>query len=404
MRLLYVSLIAALQVLVVAFPQALPLSISLTKQHTLKTTDGHVDPASIRAHISSIEAKLQRGAAAFERNTGVPLFSRSLPKRVAASGSDPLTDDANERWYGTIEVGTPLQTFTIDCDTGSTDFFLPGPLCGYACNGHEVYNPNSSSSAEPLNQTFTAEYADGSMATGDLYTDIVSLGGFKATAQTFGVASLYSYELSSENFGADGLMGMAFKSVSRFGADSVFQTLVSQGAVPEPVFAFKLASSGSELRVGGVNSALYKDPFTYTPVTQQGYWQIAGDAIGIDGMEIINAFSAVVDTGTSLILGDTSYVSQLYQAINATEIGGGVYTLPCNDMPNVTITIGGKSFELSAETFNFGTYGLSGNTCFGGIAGSEGLGDLWILGDVFLRNVYSVFDVGNTRVGFAELA
>jgi len=88
-------------------------------------------------------------------------------------------------------------------------------------------------------------------------------------AQTLGVASLYSYELSSENFGADGLMGMAFESISRFGADSVFQTLISQGAVPEPVFAFKLASSGSELRIGGVNSALYKDPFTYTPVTQQ---------------------------------------------------------------------------------------------------------------------------------------
>ena len=43
-------------------------------------------------------------------------------------------------------------------------------------------------------------------------------------------------------------------------------------------------------------------------------------------------------------------------------------------MPNVTITIGGKSFELSAETLNFGTYGLSGDTCIGGIAGSENLG------------------------------
>lgn len=64
-------------------------------------------------------------------------------------------------------------------------------------------------------------------------------------------------------------MGMAFKSVSKYGVDPVFQTLVSQGAVPEPVFAFKLASSGSELRIGGVNSALYKDSFTYTPVTQQ---------------------------------------------------------------------------------------------------------------------------------------
>ncbi|OJA19217.1 hypothetical protein AZE42_06771 [Rhizopogon vesiculosus] len=404
MRPLSVLSIAALQALVIASPQSLPLSIPLAKKSTLKTADGHVDPVSIRAHISSTEAKLQRGAAAFKRNTGTTLFSRPLSKCAATSGSDPLVDDKNERWYGTIEVGTPLQTFTIDCDTGSADFFLPGPSCGDACSGHEVYNPNSSSSAEALGRKFTVEYADGSMATGDLYTDTVSLGGFKATAQTLGVASLYSYELSSDQFGADGLMGMAFESISKYGANSVFQTLVSQGAVPEPVFALKLASSGSELRVGSVNSALYKGSFAYTPVTQQGYWQVAGDAIEINGTEVVKGFSAVVDTGTALILGDTSYVSQLYQAINVTDIGGGVYALPCNAMPNVTITLGGTSFELSTETFNFGTYNSSANTCIGGIAGSDGLGDQWILGDVFLRNVYTVFDVGNTRVGFAELA
>ena len=29
--------------------------------------------------------------------------------------------------------------------------------------------------------------------------------------------------------------------------------------------------------------------------------------------------------------------------------------------------------------------------------------DFWILGDVFLQNIYSAWDIGNTRIGFADL-
>lgn len=401
MRSLFLSSIAALYALAVALPQPHPLSISLTKKSTLKTADGRVDPASLRAHISSAEAKLQRNAAAFERNTGAALFSPSHTKRAAALGSAPLIDDANRNWIGAIEAGTPPQTFTINFDTGSTDLFLPGSICGNACGGQQRYNPEISSSAEPLGEPFKVEYMDNSMATGDLYTDSVSLAGFKATAQTIGVA-LNASGFSSEKY--DGLMGLAFKSISKFGADSVFHTLVSQGAVPEPVFAFKLASFGSELRVGGVNSALHQGSFTYTPVIKEGAWQITGDAIEIDGKEVVNAFPAIVDSGTSLILGNSFDVSQLYATINATEVEKGVYALPCDAMPAVSITLGGKSFPLSAETLNQGTMDSSGTICIGAIHGSDEVGDQWILGDVFMRNVYSAFDVENSRVGFAELA
>jgi cathepsin D len=90
-----------------------------------------------------------------------------------------------------------------------------------------------------------------------------------ATDQTLGVADVYSSRLNSSSFSPDGLMGMAFKSLSSYGANPVFQSLVEQKRTAESVFAFKLTSIGSELYIGGVNKKLYTGEFTYTPVTEK---------------------------------------------------------------------------------------------------------------------------------------
>ena len=62
-------------------------------------------------------------------------------------------------------------------------------------------------------------------------------------------------------------MGMGFPSISVYQASPVFQTLISEGKLASPVFGIKLASSGSELFLGGVNSNLFKAPITWVPLS-----------------------------------------------------------------------------------------------------------------------------------------
>lgn len=114
------------------------------------------------------------------------------------------------------------------------------------------------------------------------------------------------------------------------------------------------------------------------------------DSIDANGQAISKDVPAIVDTGTSLILGNAENVSQFYSALNATNIGSGYYTskslyalmfafltpflVPCNAMPNVSITIEGRSFAISAEMFNLGPSDSSGDSCIGAIAGTGNLG------------------------------
>jgi cathepsin D len=158
---------------------------------------------------------------------------------------------------------------SVDFDTGSADFFLPGPNCTQNCAGHKVYNPSSSSTSTAIRASFSLLYGDGSSVQGITYTDTVTIGGLTATNQTLGVATTYSTGFNSTYYPPDGLMGLAWGRVSIYRAPGYFQTLVSEGQVTSSVFAVKLAVSGSELFLGGVNTALYTGSFTWLPVTKE---------------------------------------------------------------------------------------------------------------------------------------
>ncbi|GJE92518.1 acid protease [Phanerochaete sordida] len=383
--------------------------------------DGVADIEALKAHVAEVKTKINRGFDNFKTNTGkvhpndngerVQPAKRSLAKR--ATGKVALTDDLEgDLWQGGVSVGTPLSAFTVDFDTGSSDFFLPGPDCTVNCEGHKVFQTGSSSTAADQRKTFTTEFADGSSVDGEVFKDTVSLGGLVATGQAVVAATQYSSGFMLADFPPDGLLGMAFQSIAQTGDPPVFQTLVSQSKTTSPVFGFTLLDNGGELFLGGTDTSAFTGSLTFAPLivtNPTAFWEISVSGVTVGtARPVTRAQDSIVDTGTTLLIVDPTSATAIHRDIPGAQnaartVGQGFFTIPCNEIPsNVAITIAGKSFTLSPDTLNAGQVSAGSNECVSGIVGdNEGF---WILGDVFLRNLYTQFDTANLRVGFAPVA
>lgn len=134
----------------------------------------------------------------------------------------------------------------------------------------------------------------------------------------------------------------------------------------------------------------------------QGFWQVDLNAVSVASKVVARSQAAMVDTGTTGIIGPTAAVDAFYAAIPlSVKLGNGFYTLPCSSMPkDITFTFAGQPLAVSDILFNLGPIGMKTDRCFGGIMGEDDI-DFWILGDMFLQGVYTEFDFAKSRVGFA---
>ncbi|KAJ8472586.1 hypothetical protein ONZ45_g16604 [Pleurotus djamor] len=375
------------------------IRIPLTKRSTMTNDDGTVNIKALRNEITRVRSKLNRGFAAFEKNTGSihPNDSRNSTKREtdAGTGAEPLLEIQETLWYGSITVGTPPSPFTVsivDFDTGSSDLFLPASTCNVNCEGHTLWKTSSSSTIRSLGRSFRLAFAGPSVVSGTLVQDTVDLGGLTATEQDVGAATRYPTAFAIDVFPPDGRLGMAFPSISGFGANPVFHTLVAQGKTLTSQFAFKISTSGSELLLGGVNPGLFTGSLTQIPVSPVAFWQIALTSVNVNGV-VVTGGQSIVDTAAGLLLGPADSVAQFYANIPGARdasntLGTGFFTLPCTSVPTVSLKLGGRSFPISADSLNLGQVSPGSPRCIGGVASVDFSG-MWILGDVFLRNVYS---------------
>uniref|UniRef100_A0A915BWS7 Peptidase A1 domain-containing protein n=1 Tax=Parascaris univalens TaxID=6257 RepID=A0A915BWS7_PARUN len=207
----------------------------------------------------------------------------------------------------------------------------------------------------------------------------------------------------------DGVLGMAWDSIS---VDSIAQPMDQVFKNPrckEKLFAFWLntdesSPNGGELTLCGMDNARYTGHIVWVPLIAEGYWQIEADAIRVGHTRVSGPVAAIVDTGTSLIVGPANGVNKIIRALGATQLDDQ-FVVECstiNSLPSITFTLNGEDFTLTPFDYLFE---FNDGGCIVGIESGDAsppMETFWILGDIFIGKYYSIFDHSNKRVGFAD--
>ncbi|CAB1428744.1 unnamed protein product [Pleuronectes platessa] len=207
---------------------------------------------------------------------------------------------------------------------------------------------------------------------------------------------------------------MGYPSISVDKVKPVFDSAMAAKLLPQNIFSFYIsrdakAAVGGELILGGTDPLYYTGDLHYVNVTRKAYWQIKMDGVEVGTQLTLckTGCQAIVDTGTSLIVGPRQEVRALHRAIGALPLIMGEYLIDCKKIPSlpvVSFNIGGKMFNLTGEDYVMKEFQKGSSICLSGFMAMDippPAGPLWILGDVFIGKYYTVFDRNVDRVGFA---
>ncbi|KAI8840098.1 aspartic peptidase domain-containing protein [Chytriomyces cf. hyalinus JEL632] len=360
-----------------------------------------------------------------------------------------LTDNKDFVYYIDISIGTPPQKVRVTTDTGSNQLWVGSARCNAAAKCQD----KPSFLNESLSETFKnmvpkmppakIVYGKGSVS-GFVATDSIQLGKVTLPNQQFVLVEQQDSPMQQlVNKSSNGIMGLSFVgglepvmfSSKNRGANSktLVHSMIAAGLLAQPMFSMWLGYSGSdkvkwnggEITFGGLNPKRFIGDVEYFPVTRNVtkgyYWSLAIGGVEVQNTKISTAGSlyGIIDSGSSFINVDKSTFNRILPLLQRGssqptgaqfDPGSRLTQIPCEKvqyLPSFSILFQNSRTRFTIDGSSLAVRKiLNGEpVCVLGIvpgAFESPAGSVWIIGDVFLREYYTVYDFSQGgRVGFA---
>jgi len=410
-----------------------PASVTtIALKATSKTLVGH---AAADGHLDHRPVSfVMRGSRAARRQTAASeAHLRERAEKTATLGR--MRAEAQRvhalQYYGDVTIGTPPQTFTVIFDTGSGHLLVPSKRCdSAACAKHRSFQANASSTAMPIawadepltraedetdRDTKVINFAMGD-AVGQYMRDKVCLGdSFCALADFVEMTEESDNPFKDAEW--DGVVGLG-QAVSDAPEFNIFGVL-AQNSTPkmhEPVFSVYLGreiQDEAEISFGGIRPERMASPMTWMSVSEEGYWQFQFTDFLVDGkpMKLCEKYGkrqcqAVLDTGSSLMMGPTEDLNPILKALSF----GSDPQMNCTEkqtFPKLGFKIANKTFEMEPEDYmdrsSYSQQNTTAQACWAHLMpiGDTGRGPIFVLGMPFMRTFYTAYNVRDKKIGIA---
>ena len=341
---------------------------------------------------------IEERSVVIRRTNTYSIVSAAAPSQTNTAGVDQ--DGTDFSYFALVEFGSSNTPLYMLLDTGAATTWVMGPTCtSPPCKIHNTFGPGDSTTFQQTSNAFSIAYGSGAVS-GTYGTDTLSMAGFKLN-MTFGIANVTSNDFNS--FPIDGLLGLA---QADSGTPTFLNALISSKVLKSNIFGISINRNSDgpntgEINFGAPDTSKFEGSLNYVDVSSNasGDWAIPLDNAGAGSKEAgITGRIAYIDTGTSYIFCPPADCPAFYAQIPGSKLSsdGETWTVPCTTAISISFTFGGTAYNVSPKDW---VGPMVNGVCTSNVFGHVVITGAWLLGDTFLKNVYSVFDADKSRVG-----